>query len=176
MGVEEARRIRHDRLQKNYGIITELYRHEDERYADSLNIMALLQTILFAGFMQLSLISPDLLAREQVFLLLKYLIPCTGVFLCFNALYAFHRRIEAMHYWSQRARCLEQDEDLWFVRDEKLDRDADIFTTRQQHLEKHKSRYPKAIAALLKYQRYYLPVLFLLQWGLVICFLLLFNS
>ena len=79
-------------------------------------------------------------------------------------------------YWSKQARYLEKDEDFWFTYDEKLDRDLDIFTARHIHLERHKSKYPKAIAAILRYQRYFLPVLFLLQWALVICFLLLLGS
>ncbi|HMK46464.1 MAG TPA: hypothetical protein VK436_07535 [Methanocella sp.] len=175
-GRDESRWIRHDRLLNTYGIIVDQYRHEDERYADSLNIMALLQTILFAGFIQLSLISPDQLAREMLFMLLKLMIPFLGIFLCVNALYAFHRRIEAMIYWSNQARCLEKDEDFWFTHDEKLDRDLDIFTARHSHLEKRKSRYPRIVVTILRYQRYFLPVLFLLQWALVICFLLIYGN
>ena len=175
-GGDEIRRIRHDRLQNTYAIIADLYRHEDERYADSLNIMALLQTILFAGFIQLSITSPELLAREPVFVLLKFLIPCLGVFLGLVALYAFHRRVEAMYYWSRQARRLEKDEDFWFVHDEKLDRDLDIFTARGHHLDRHKSRYPKVIRSMLRYQRYYLAALFLLQWLLILCFLLIYRG
>lgn len=173
---DELRRIRHGRLQNVYSVIADLYRHEDERYTDSLNIMALLQTIIFAGFLQLSLIDPSMLARDEILQLLKFVLPCIGVFLCFNALYAFHRRIEAMQYWIGCAGRVENDEDFWLTYDESMDAELDIFTARRRYLEKRKSKYPGSIAWLLKYQRYFLPLLFLSQWILVVGYLLLFRS
>ncbi len=173
---DELRQIRHDRLQNVYKIIADFYRHEDERYADSVNIMALLQTIILAGFLQLSLIDPGVLARDEMLLLLKFVLPCIGVVLCLIALYAFHRRIEAMQYWIGCASRVEKDEDFWLSYDEAWDADLDIFTARQRHLKKHKSKYPGPIAWLLKYQRYYLGLLFLSQWVLVVGYMWLVRS
>lgn len=173
---DELRRIRHERLQNVYKIIADLYRHEDERYADSVNIMALLQTIILAGFLQLSLIDLSVLARGEMLLLLKFALPCIGVVLCLIALYAFHRRIEAMQYWMKCARRVEKDEDFWLSYNDVWDADLDIFTARQRHLKKHKSKYPGPVAWFLKYQRYYLGLLFFTQWVLVLGYLLLVRS
>jgi hypothetical protein len=173
---DELRRIRHDRLQNVYKIIADLYRHEDERLTDLVNIMALLQTIILAGFLQLSLIDPSLLARDEMLHLLKFVLPFIGVVLCLIALYSFHRRIEAMQYWIGRAGRVEKDEDFWLLYDEAGDADLDIFTARQRHLKKRKSKYPGFVVWLLKYQRYYLPLLFLSQWVLVAGYLLLVRS
>jgi hypothetical protein len=173
---DELRRIRHDRLQNAYKIIADLYRHEDERLTDLVNIMALLQTIILAGFLQLSLIDPGMLARDEMLQLLKFVLPFIGIFLCITALYSFHRRIEAMQYWIASAGRVEKDEDFWLSYDEARDADLDLFTARQRHLKKHKSKYPGPIAWILKYQRYYLPLLFLSQWVLVACYLLLVRS
>ena len=173
---DELRRIRYDRLRNVYKIITDLYRHEDERYADSVNIVALLQTIILAGFLQLSLIDPAVLARDEMLQVLRILLPCIGIFLCIIALYSFHRRIEAMQYWLRCASRVEQDDDFWQGYHDERDRDLDLFTARMSHLAKHKSKYPGLIAWLLKFQRYYLPLLFLLQWILVVGYLLLVRS
>jgi len=173
---DELRRIRHDRLQNIYKIIADLYRHEDERYTDTVNIMTLLQTIILAGFLQLSLIDPGVLIHNEMLLMLKFALPCLGVVLCLIALYAFHRRVEAMQYWMKCARRVEKDEDFWLFYDDARDADLGIFTARQRHLKKHKSKYPGPLAWLLKYQRYYLGLLFLLQWVLVVGYLLLARS
>ncbi len=170
---DENRRIRHERLQNVYKIIADLYRHEDERLSDTFNIVTLIQTILLAGFLQLSLIDPAVLVRNEMLQLLKLVLPCMGVFLSLLGLYAFHRRVEAMQYWMRSACQVEEDEDFWLTYNDARDAGLDIFTTRMQHLEKHKSKYPGFIARLLKYQRYYMGIIFLSQWVFIIVLLLL---
>jgi hypothetical protein len=43
-----------------------------------------------------------------------------------------------------------------------------IHTSRKAHLEKKRSRYPHLINDTLKYQRYFMPILFLITWILIL--------
>ncbi len=162
---EDIRRIRDDRLDNVYKVLSDLVRHEDERLSDTYNIFILVQTILLAGLIQLNTLDQTLYSSNHVLLLLKNILPLAGTLLNINGLYSFHKRLEAMGFWKERIYRIEADSD--FI-SEQYGGGLDIFTARKAHLEKKHSKYPGLIIGILKYQRYYMGILFLIVWILAL--------
>lgn len=165
MSEEDARRSLDARLDNIYKVLADLVMQEDERYTDSLNIFILVQTIFLAGLLQLNMLDRNLFSSNQVLLLVKTILPLLGTLLCINALYSFHRRIEAMGYWRACIYRIEADSD--FIGGQ-YGNGLDIFTSRKAHLVKKRSKYPGLLFDTLKYQRYFMPLSFLIVWILIL--------
>jgi hypothetical protein len=162
---EDIRRIRDERVDNVYTILSDLVMHEDERFTDTINISVLVQTILLAGLIQLNTLDQSPYLNNHVLLLLKNLLPLVGTLLCINALYLFHRRIEAMSFWKDQIYRIEADNG--FI-GEQYGGGLNIHTLRKAHREKKRSTYPRLINDTLKYQRYFMPILFLITWVLIL--------
>jgi hypothetical protein len=162
---EDIRRIRDDRVDNVYTILSDLVMHEDERFTDTINISVLVQTILLAGLIQLNTLDPGLYLNNNVLLLVKNVLPLVGTLLCINALYLFHRRIEAMSFWKEQIYRIEADSGFT---GEQYGGGLNIHTSRREHIEKKRSKYPRLINDTLKYQRYFMPILFLITWILIL--------
>lgn len=162
---EEIRRIRHERLENIYRVLSELLMHEDERITDTLNIFVLVQTIFFAGFIQLNVLDKNLYSSNLMLLLMKNILPLLGALLSLNGIYAFYKRIDTMNFWRKRIYEIESDEDYI---GEEHGKGLDIHTARKAYLEIKRSRYPGFINNILKYQRYYMAIVFLLVWILIL--------
>ncbi len=148
-----------------YKILSDLVRHEDERLSDTYNIFILVQTILLAGLLQLYTLDQSLYSSNYVLLFLKNILPLAGTLLNINGLYSLYKRLEAMGFWNERLYRLEADSD--FIGEQYGGR-LDIFTARKAYLKKDYSKYPRIIAGILKYQRYFMGVLFLIIWILAL--------
>ncbi len=162
---EDTRRIWDDRLDNVYTVLSDLVMHEDERFTDTINISVLVQTILFAGLIQLNTLDQSLYSSNHVLLLLKNILPLVGTLLCINALYLFHIRMEAMSFWRKQIYRIEADSG--FI-SEQYGEGLNIHTSRKAHLEKKHSKYPGLIVDILKYERYFMPILFLISWILIL--------
>ena len=162
---DDIRLVRMERLDNIYKILTDLLRHEDERIADVLNISVLVQTILLAGLIQLNMLDKSVYSSNPVLLLIKNILPLIGVLLSIYGFFAFHRRVETMGFWKRQIYRVEADSD--FV-SEQYGRGLDIFTARKAFLENKRSQYPGIILGLLKYQRYFMELLFSLIWILIL--------
>src|SRR5208337_3828919 len=162
---EDVKRMRNERLESVYRILSDLMMHEDERYSDALNITVLVHAILFAGLIQLNTLDQNLYSRNPELLLLKNILPLLGTLLSVYGLYAFNRRLDAMGFWIERIYRIEADED--FV-NAQFGKDLDIYSARKVQLEKKRSKYPGFILIILKYRRHYLAILFLIFWILIL--------
>ena len=162
---EDIKRIRDDRVDNVYTILSDLVMHEDERFTDTVNISVLVQTILLAGLIQLNAMDPGLYLNNNMLLLLKNILPLVGTLLCINALYLFHRRMEAMSFWKEQIYRIEAYSG--FI-GEQYGGGLNIHTSRKAHIEKKRSMYPRLINDTLKYQRYFMPILFLITWILIL--------
>jgi hypothetical protein len=162
---EDIKRIRDDRVDNVYTILSDLVMHEDERFTDTVNISVLVQTILLAGLIQLNTLDLGMYLNNDMLLLLKNILPLVGTLLCINALYLFYRRMEAMSFWKERLYRIEAGSGF---AGEQYGGGLDIHTLRKAHLEKKRSMYPCFINDALNYQRYFMPILFLISWILVL--------
>jgi hypothetical protein len=165
MSGEDTRRSLDARLDNIYKVLADLVMQEDERYTDSLNIFILVQTIFFAGLIQLNMLDKSQFSSNQVLFLVKTILPLLGTLLCINAIYSFHRRIGAIGYWKACLYRIEADSD--FIGGQ-YGKGLDIFTSRKAHLVKKHSKYPGLLFNILKYQRYFMPLAFLIIWMLIL--------
>ncbi len=150
-----------------YKILSDLLMNDDERFTDSLNIFVVLQAIIFAGYIQLDTLDQNLVLHNRILTLLKYALPFIGAMLCLNALYAFHRRVSAMKFWRKMIYKVEHDED--FICGQ-YGRELDIYSSRKRYMDKKHKHYPKLILYLLKYQRYFLAIVFFVVWLLILIY------
>ena len=162
---DDIRLVRMERLDNIYKILTDLVRHEDERVADVLNISVLVQTILLAGIIQLNMLDPSIYSNNLVLRLIKDILPLAGALLSIYGFLAFHRRIETIGFWKEQIYRVEADSD--FI-SEQYGQGLDIFTARKAYLENKRSRYPGIILDILKYQRYFMELLFMIVWILIL--------
>lgn len=162
---DDTRRIRIERLDSVYRILFDQVRHEDERLTGSYNILVLVQSILLAGLVPLNTLDKSLFSSNILLILIKSLLPVFGILLCFNSLFAIHRRVEAMNFWTNQIYRIEADGDF---ANERYDGELGIFTARRAYLEKKFSKYAVINAGILEFQRYFIGVLFLIVWILVL--------
>jgi hypothetical protein len=162
---DDIRLVRMERLDNIYKVLTDLVRHEDERAADVLNISVLVQTILLAGLIQLNMQDQSLFSNNPALLLFKNILPLLGTLLSIYGFYGFYRRLETIGFWKEQIYRVEADSD--FI-SEQYGRGLDVFTARRAYLENKRSRYPGIILSVLKYQRYFMELLFLLIWVLIL--------
>ncbi len=163
----EIRQIRHERLENIYRVLSDLMMNEDERITDILNIFVLVETIIFAGFLQLSMLDKSMYSSNSMLLLIKNVLPLLGALLSINGIYSLYKRIETMNFWKARIYQIEADEDYI---GEQSSKGLDIHTARKAYLEKKHSRRPGFINYILKYQRYYMAILFLLVWIIILIY------
>jgi hypothetical protein len=161
---DDTGRIRQEHLENVYKVLSDLMMNEDERFTDTLNIFVLVQTIIFAGFIQLNTLDQSLFSNNHVLLFLKNILPLIATLLCINGIYSFHRRVEAMKFWKAQIYRLEAEELIG----EQYGKGLDIHIARKVNLEKKHSKYPRFIFDLLGYQRYFMAVVFLALWILIL--------
>ncbi len=161
--IDDTRRIRHEHLETVYRVLSDLMMHEDERFTDTLNIFVLVQTIIFAGFIQLNTLDQSLFSNNHILLFLKNILPLVGTLLCINGIYSFHRRMAAMKFWRAQIYRMEAGE----LNSEQYRIGLGIHMARKMDLEKKHSNYPRFILKILGYQRYFMAVVFLSLWILI---------
>lgn len=164
MTMPEGDGTRREHRENVYRVLSDLMMHEDERFTDTLNIFVLVQTIIFAGFIQLNTLDPSVFSNNHVLLFLKNILPLVATLLCINGIYSFHRRVGAMKFWKAQIYRLEAED---FI-SEHYGAGLDIHIARKASLEEKHSKYPRFIFNLLGYQRYFMALLFLALWILIL--------
>jgi hypothetical protein len=123
---------RHERLRYLHEILVQLVMNEGRFISERTNNFLLFNSILFTGFLLLSIQIDKINAWIIV---LKVALPTVGLVMTILHSISIARTIDAADFWRSSIGLIEEDPDFWYPTKAERDADLDVFKARCRYLE-----------------------------------------